>query len=262
MSADIGTSRKVTAAIEDAPEIAGRAWTELRGELVSLLGEDLAAMWAYGGTISAGASVPLGDLDTFVVVRGPVEARTAQAIEAAEAAISHETGVDWDTWYVLEADARRPEMPRHAWRDRLNESWAIDRAHWLGGRYVLLHGAEPGRVVSPPTRGELQGALAAEVEHLERHVDAGDTDPYEATYAFLNGSRIVRAIETGDVVISKREAGPWGLEYLDDRWHPALEAALHAYAGHPTREDATLLAREMAPFVAMVRQRMGTAPPP
>jgi hypothetical protein len=64
-------------------------------------------------------------------------------------------------------------------------------------------------VVPPPTLTELDEALRAEVEHLERHVEAGDTDPYEATYAFLNGSRIVRGIETGDVVISKREAGPW-----------------------------------------------------
>jgi hypothetical protein len=66
----------------------------------------------------------------------------------------------------------------------------------------------------------------------------------------------VRAIETGDVVISKREAGPWGLEHLPDRWHPALEAALRAYDHRALAEDEGLLAREMAPFVAMVRRRM------
>ena len=112
----------------------------------------------------------------------------------------------------------------------------------------------------------LREGLEAEMDHLERHVEAGDTDPYEATYAFLNGSRIIRAIETWNVVISKREAGPWGLEHLPDRWHPALEAALRAYDRRATDDDEALLAREMAPFVAMVRERLnaretGSRPP-
>jgi Aminoglycoside adenylyltransferase, C-terminal domain len=242
--------------IENLPAAPGAAWTGLRDELLRILGDDLVAVWAYGGTITAPADAPIGDLDTFVVVRGAVDAETARTIEHAQDAISVQTGADWDAWYVRAEDAEKPAMPRHAWRDRLNESWAIDRAHWLGGRYVLLYGAQPAEIVPPPTRADLDDALRAEVAHLERHVEAGDTDPYEATYAFLNGSRIVRAIETGDVVISKREAGPWGLEHLPDRWHPTLEAALRAYDHRALPDDEGLLAREMAPFVAMVRRRI------
>ena len=148
------------------------------------------------------------------------------------------------------------EPPRHAFRDRLNESWAIDRAHWLAGRYALLHGLEPRAIVPTPSTDEIALALASELEHLERHVAAGDTDPYEATYALLNGSRIVRAVETGDVAISKREAGAWGVEHLGDRWRPALEAARRNYEGRASAAEVDLLAREMAPFVAMVRQRL------
>ena len=246
--------------IEHVPESARDAWTRLRDELVTILGDDLIAMWAYGGTISAAAGAPRGDLDTFVVVGGPVDEQTARAIEASEAAIITETGADWDSWYVADDDARRPGMHRHAWRDRLNESWAIDRAHWLSGRFVLLYGAEPAEVVPPPTKRELDEALQAEVDHLERHVEAGDTDPFEATYAFLNGSRILRALETGDVAISKREAGPWALEHLPARWHPVLESAVRAYDHRATDEDEELLARDMAPFVATVRERMNAAP--
>jgi len=245
--------------IEQVPHVAREAWTRLRDDLVRILGDDLVAMWAYGGTITAPTGAPIGDLDTFVVVRGPVGAQSALAIDEAQDTITEETGADWDAWYVTEDEARKPAMHRHAWRDRLNESWAIDRAQWLGGRYVLLYGAEPAEVVPPPGKGELDEALLAEVDHLERHVDAGDTDPYEATYAFLNGGRILRAVETGDVGISKREAGPWALERLPDRWHPALRAALRAYDHHATPEDEELLAREMAPLVAMVRQRMSAA---
>lgn len=107
-----------------------------------------------------------------------------------------------------------------------------------------------------PTVDELATALASEVDHLERHVAAGDTDPYEATYAFLNGSRIVRTLETGDAARSKREAGAWGLANLPARWHPALEAAMRAYTARATPDDEAILAREMAPYVTMVRERL------
>ena len=139
--------------IEQVPDVARDAWTRLRDDLVRILGDDLVAIWAYGGTISAPTGAPIGDLDTFVVVRGPVDTRTADAIEEAQAAVAEETGTDLDAWYVIEDEARKPAMHRHAWRDRLNESWAIDRAHWLGGRYVLLYGAEPAEVVPPPSKG-------------------------------------------------------------------------------------------------------------
>jgi hypothetical protein len=248
-------------AIERVPAVARTAWVRLRDELLAILGDDLVALWAYGGTASAAEAAPFGDLDTFAVVRRPIDPRTADAIDAAEARIAAETGVEWDTWYAPDEEARRAAMPRHAWRDRLNESWAIDRAHWLAGRYLLLHGAEPADVVPPPSPVELNEALHAEMDHLERHVVAGDTDPYEATYAFLNGSRIVHAIETGDVVLSKREAGPWALEHLPDRWHPALHAAMRAYDRRATPEDEALLAQEMGPFVAMVRERLSAHEP-
>ena len=242
--------------IEGVPGVARTAWTRLRDELVAILGDNLMAVWAFGGTASAGATDAFGDLDTFVVVRRPVDASSVTTIDEAQEVIARETGVEWDTWYVTDEAARRPGMLSHAWRDRINETTAIDRAHWLGGRFILLYGAEPAEIVPPPTAAEIDTALRAEVEHLERHVEAGDTDPYEATYAFLNGSRIVRAIETGDVVISKREAGPWGLEHLPDGWHPALQAAMRAYERQSSPEDEALLASEMAPFVAMVREHL------
>ena len=129
--------------IERIPERARKAWERLRDQLLGILGDDLVAIWAYGGTTSAPEGSRIGDLDTFVVVRRSIDEATARAIEDAQATIGDQSGVDWDTWYVLEADARHPTPPRHAFRDRLSESWAIDRAHWLAGRYVLLHGAEP-----------------------------------------------------------------------------------------------------------------------
>ena len=83
-----------------------------------------------------------------------------------------------------------------------------------GRRYVHLYGAEPAEIVAPPAWPEILAALHREIEHLESHVAAGDTDPYEATYAFLNGSRILRGLDTRDVAISKRAVRHWALEHI------------------------------------------------
>ena len=242
--------------LDELPETAGVAWLSLRDELRAILGDDLVAMWAHGGT-TAGRSSRSGDLDTHVILaRRPAEL-AVQRIEAAHDAIARQHGVEWDAWYVLADYARRPEPPPHAFLEgRRDTSWALHRAHWLAGRHVLLHGSAPSDLVLPPTRAELATDLGRELEHLERHVVEGDTDPYEATYAILNGSRILHAVETGDVVLSKREAGAWALEHLAARWHPAIEAALRAYDDAATPDDVRLLADEMAGFVAMVRDRL------
>ena len=248
--------------LEQLPEVPRLAWTRLRDELLAILGDDLVAIWAYGGTTAVDGPPRSADLDTYVILRRSPDARAAQAIEDVQAAIAADSGVDWDAWYVLEDQARRPEAPRHAYReDRRDTSWAINRAHWLAGRYVLLYGREPAELVPPPTWSELEIDLQRELEHLERHVAEGDTDPYEATYAFLNGSRILRAVETGDAAISKRLAGKWALEHLPVRWHAVLGAAGRAYDGQATSDDAELLASEMAPFVAMVKERLPSATP-
>ncbi len=244
----------------DVPISARTAWLALRDELQHILGDDLIAVWAHGGTIAGGDPAPTADLDTYVILsRSPGEA-TARAIEDAHDAIARDEGVAWDAWYVRVDDARRADPPRHAWREgRRDTSWAIHRAHWLAGRYVILHGPEPTELVEAPSWEELQTELSRELEHIERHVAEGDTDPYEATYALLNGSRILHAVETHDVVFSKRAAGTWALEHLPARWHAALRAATRTYDGRPAAGDESLLAREMAPFVALIKERMPPA---
>lgn len=248
--------------LERLPEVARTAWVRLRDELVALLGDDLLAMWGHGGTVATEEPRTSADLDTYVVLRRSVDARTGGAIDAIHDAIAREFGTEWDAWYVLGDDARRPEAPRHAFRtDRRDTSWAIHRAHWLAGRYALVYGREPAEIVPPPSWAELEEDLDRELEHIERHVAERDTDPYEATYAILNGSRILHTLVTRDAGISKRAAGHWALEHLRERWHPALRAAGRTYDGEASAEDTDLIAREMAPFVAMVRDRLPSATP-
>jgi Aminoglycoside adenylyltransferase, C-terminal domain len=253
----------VSVSLDEIPEVARIAWLRLRDELQLILGDGLVALWAHGGTTFPDRPVSPGDLDTYAILARRPDERSAQRIEDAQAKIARKHDLTWDTWYVLAHDAGLPESPTHAVRpDRRDTSWAIHRAHWLAGRYLPFHGREPIEIVPAPTWAELEVDLRRELEHLERHVVEGDDDPYEATYALFNGSRILHAVETRDVVISKRSAGTWALEHLPDSWHPAIRAAGRAYDSLATPEDAAVLSAAMAPFVAMVRERLpkGTEP--
>jgi hypothetical protein len=247
----------MSVSIDDIPQPARMAWLRLRDELHGVLGDDLVAIWAYGGTTSVDGPPRSGDLDTYVIVKREPDDEAIRRIEDAHEEIARAHGIEWDARYILVEDARRAEDPRHAYRSGGRDtSWAVNRAHWLAGRYVQLYGPVPAEIVPPPTWPELEDDLRRELEHLERHVVEGDTDPFEATYAILNGSRILHALDTGSVAISKRAAGAWALEHLPARWHPALHAAGRAYEGQASPDDVALLATDMAPFVAMVRQRL------
>jgi hypothetical protein len=247
----------VSVSLDEIPEVSRLAWLRLRDELQLILGDDLVALWGHGGTTFPDRPSPGGDLDTYAVLAHRPDEGQAQRIEDAHNTIARQHHVEWDAWYVLADDARLPESPTHAFQpDRRDTSWAIHRAHWLARRYVALSGREPAEVVPAPTWAELEVDIRRELEHLERHVVEGDDDPYEATYSIFSGSRILYAIETGNVVISKRSAGAWALEHLPDRWHAAIHAAGRAYDSQATPEEAAVLSAEMAPFVAMVRERL------
>jgi hypothetical protein len=253
----------MSVSLDEIPEVARIAWVRLRDELQVILGNDLVGLWAHGGTTFPDWPRRSGDLDTYAVIDRAPDEQTSRRIEEAHAVIARQESVDWDAWYVPADDARRSVSPRHAFREgRRDTSWAIHRAHWLAGRYVHLYGREPGGIVPAPTWADLEVDLRRELEHLERHVVEGDNDPYEATYSIFNGSRILHAVATGNVVISKRSAGAWAREHLPGRWHAAIHAAGRAYDGQATPEDAEVLSTAMGPFVAMVRKRLPTLEEP
>ncbi len=258
--------------LKDVPAVAASATVDLRDRLVSVLGDDLVGMWLHGGTTFSDRPARPGDLDICVVVSGvqphersPRVWRTDPSsrparIVAAEEAVKTANDVSLDTAYLLRnvvGKGARPSMAFH--RARRENGWAVYRAHWLAGQFVPVHGVSPDRLVRPPTAGELRWALDRELEHLERHVLEGDAaDPYEATYAIWNGSRILYTLETGTPVISKRSAGAWALQHLPERWHEAIRAAGRSYDGLADDRDRTVLRETMPPFVEMVRDRFPT----
>ena len=80
---------------QDLPIPARTAWLTLRDELRQILGDDLVAMWAHGGTISVEDPPHGGDLDTYVILTDRPDDVTAAAIELAQVAIARGRGVDW-----------------------------------------------------------------------------------------------------------------------------------------------------------------------
>ena len=111
------------------PPVAQAAWSDLRDRLRSILRDDLVAVWAHGGTTSAGDQPHAGDLDTHVVLARRPDAATSGGIEDVHRATAETHGVEWDAWYVLADDARRSDPPPHAWQEgRRDTSWAIHRA--------------------------------------------------------------------------------------------------------------------------------------
>ena len=127
----------------------------LRDALVPILGDDLVAIWAHGGTVAVEGPPRAADLDTYVIVRQPIDPGVGQAIEDMHAAIARDTGLEFDAWYVVEESARRAEAPRHAFRsDRRDTSWAVNRAQWLAGRYAHVYGRAPSQALgAAPRRG-------------------------------------------------------------------------------------------------------------
>ena len=51
------------------------------------------------------------------------------------------------------------------------------------------------------------------------------------------------------------------MKHLPHRWHEAIRAADRAYDGDPTEHDEEVLREAMAPFVAMVRERLPLVEP-
>ena len=261
--------------IEALPERAAVAGQRLRDELAVVMGDDLVAVWVYGGTTFPDRPLRTGDLDVCAVVtnvaddeRDPRiwrEDPTARPLRiyAAQQAIGDDVGLVFDAMYLRADDMGSATPPAEAFaRQRRHPVWAVLRAHWLSGQYVHLQGLRPEDLLTLPTAAELRQALDREVEHLERHVYEGDAaDPYEATYAIWNGCRILYTLETGSPVVSKRSAGDWGLAHLPDTWHPAIVAAGRSYDGEGTDDDHEVLRLAMPPFVAMVRERLPVTEP-
>jgi hypothetical protein len=233
------------------------ACERLAQELEKALGENLIAMWLHGAATFDDRPKRLGDVDTHGVLANRPDRETAGLIEEIHESNGRQFGVEWDSWYILEREARGSRPPRHALLDNPpDHAWALHRAHWLAGQYVLLSGCAPSEIVQSPSWEDLKDSLRSELSYIEGLVEDGRDDPQHAAFAVWNASRIIYSARNHDVVISKRAAALWALGNLPAEWHPALRAAGRVYDGTPEAGDAPVLRAFMSTVVTRARDQV------
>lgn len=224
--------------------------------LRNIFGKDLAAAYVYGAAAFPGAPTEVGDIDFHVILhRSPsdTQRRNVRALHRELARRFPGVGDDLDVWYITSEDAHHRRPPRDqldlAARDG---SWALHRAHWLAGRYVLLHGSPPEEFCVPPSWSELVRGLRYEFRFVENEID----NEGEKAYCVLNLSRILCSVHTRDVVVSKERAARWALCHLPVRYRPAVRAARRVYNGKETATDRATLREGARRLLSFTRQRM------
>lgn len=239
------------------PPTAARALEELRVGLLDRLDDGLVALWAYGAATFPDRPKLLGDVDTHAVLRETPTPHMTASIRDLHDSIARRCEIEWDSWYILEADARRSTPPHHALRPALvDESWALHRAHWLAGQFIGLHGLRPAELVGAPTWHEQLEALESELEYIEQRIDEGMKDEHYAAFITWNACRIMYSLRSRDVVTSKAAAARWAREALPERWAPAIEAAGRVYDGRSATRDLDHLRATLTEIVSAARAEL------
>jgi hypothetical protein len=208
------------------------------------LRDNLYAVYVYGA-VTFPETMHTGDVDFHVILSTPPAEAGRVAVLGLHDRLAREfppLGAELDGYYILLADARRSERPRHLlFPDLVDDSWALHRAHILAGRCIVLRGPDPKTIYVPPSWLELEQALDGELDYVANHLTQ-----YPA-YCVLNLCRLMYSHETGDVVTSKAAAAAWGLDRLP-AWRSLIEAARRSYAHEDTAEDRAALSRDVRSF--------------
>jgi len=231
------------------PDDVAAVAASLRAGLERAVGDALASLFIYGAIAFPRTLTWMIDFDFHVLLHRPLTDAELVAIDDLHRALAAETalGADLDGYYVLLADAPHREPPANETnRSQRDEAWALHRAHVHAGRYLVVCGLDPRPIVPEPTWAELDAALRAELDFVQRHPEA-------TAFGILNGARILASYDTSNVVMSKYQAAQWALGALPDEWHSTVRAAVRTYERAPREPDAAALRERWPAFVAYVR---------
>lgn len=193
---------------------------------------------------------PVSDYDAHVFVSDPFTDADRDAINAMRSRL-HDLplGDDMDVWYVTLAEASTSDPPQTQLRPGFrDDSWALHRAHWHAGRFVLVRGPDPRTIVPEATWDEVDEALQGELGSVEDHLDDSPA------FSVLNLCRILYSYETRDVVVGKFQAAMWALAFLDVDRHALVRAAVEAYRAKTYAIDG-----DVRPFFEELRERIARA---
>ena len=201
------------------------------------LGDNLYSFYLYGAMLFPRPAAWRVDVDFHIIVASPLDESAATRVKELHVQLGSENplGKELDGYYLLLNDARQTENPRHlVWTDAVDFAWALHRAHIHAGKFKLLHGHSPQGFLPIPNWLECVRGLDSELQFVKDH-------PQYPQFGVLNLSRLLLSWIRRDVVISKWQAGLWAMTTLDQRWRPAVEAAMRDYEERPHPGDKELL---------------------
>jgi hypothetical protein len=235
--------------LAEVSEPAKSASTRLARGLHDLLGDNLVAMWLYGGQLAPGGSP--GDVDLHVIVRRAPDKHDLQQVKELHTAICSDLAIpQLDAWYVLldEARSTRPPLDLNWPVEEHDENWAIKRAQWFAGAYVLIHGLPPAQIVPRPDWDEIEAELFAQLH------DAIAVDDHRHPAGLtLRLCRILLSLTTKNVVAFKLDAAAWALDKLSPEAQAQVAATARVYRCDPRPDDRYLIAEGMSAFCREIR---------
>ena len=251
--------------LESLPDRVSEACAELGDGLSDLLGSTLFSLWVYGAVTSADRPRRLGDVDTHAVIAADLPGSAWDQIDALSKETEGRHGIEWDSWYLLEEDMGRTPPPFHARHKHFaDRAWALHRAHWHAGQFVLLLSQNPCAMVVEPTWAEIRAALDSELAFMRSLVVDRDLcqDPARGAYVIWSGCRILATLASGNAVMSKREGVRWVVQQAANHpataWRPAIEAAGRVYDDRPRQEDGSTLAQADPSLAAAVEEALAS----
>ena len=214
------------------PEPAASLLGELVPRVRDLLGPNLRAMYVYGSLVFDCYNPARSDVDVLVVTRRRMAPETRRALasamrrlaELAPIEISFLSRADLEPWrYPTPFDyhfSAEEEM-----QDGADAYFATEIAN-ARARGVALVGPPPVDVLPAVPDEDFLDAIERDLVWASERVDER---PY---YGVLNGLRVV-AYRRERTVMSKADAGRWGLRHAPARFHPLIASAAAFYAGEP-----------------------------
>jgi predicted nucleotidyltransferase len=230
------------------PEPAGSVLEELEAQVRDLLGPNLRGMYVYGSLAFDCYNPARSDVDVLVVTRRRMAPETRRALsrelrrlqESAPLEISFLSRADLEPWrYPTPYDYHFSGSSES--HDRSGKYFAAEIAN-ARTRAVTLVGPPAGDVLPDIPDEDFLDCIESDLVWALDHVDE------EPSYAVLNSCRVV-AYRRERTIMSKADAGSWGLRFAPDEFRSVITAAAAFYAG----EEVELDRSAASAFVEWVR---------
>lgn len=209
-----------------------------------VLGDKLHAAYVHGAAAFQD-SLPIGDIDFHVILESHLTDKEKQELEDLHKELTRKyppLGGELDGYYILLEDAKQKTPPRsELWGHATDDAWALHREHIRAGRYITLHGGDPGEIYPPSSWTEIETALLGEIHYIEEHLDK------YPDYCILNLCRLLYSFQTRDVVISKASASEWSFDAIPE-WKWLVELARKSYERKVTSQERETMLREVGRF--------------